>query len=131
MLMSSFVDQIKWNNDGLVPVITQDAASGRVLMHAWANKEALQNSVQEGRAVYWSRSRAGLWRKGEQSGNTQKLVDVYLDCDNDTLCYQVEQKGGITCHTGRETCFYQKLEGGKWLNTESVIKNPSSIYDKS
>ena len=129
--MSSFIDQIKWNNDGLVPVITQDAASGRVLMHAWANKEALQNSVKEGRAVYWSRSRSGLWRKGEQSGNTQKLVDVYLDCDNDTLCYQVEQKGGIACHTGRESCFYQKLEGGKWLKTEPVLKGPSSIYGQS
>ena len=129
--MSSFVDQIEWNSDGLVPVVTQDVTSGSILMLAWVNKEALQVSISEGRAVYWSRSRLGLWRKGEKSGNTQKLVDVYLDCDNDTLCYQVEQLGGIACHTGRKSCFYRKLENGKWLIFEPVLKDPSAIYGES
>ena len=129
--MSSFVDQIEWNSDGLVPVVTQDVTSGSILMHAWVNEEALQVSISEGRAVYWSRSRSGLWRKGEKSGNTQKLIDIYLDCDNDTLCYQVEQLGGIACHTGRKSCFYRKLENGKWLNFQPVLKDPSAIYGES
>ena len=128
--MPTFVNQIKWNQDGLVPVVTQDVDSGVVLMHAWANKEALENSVKEGLAVYWSRSRASLWQKGEKSGNTQKLVDIYLDCDNDTLCYRVEQKGGIACHTGRKSCFYKKLTNGKWVNSEPVLKDPVLIYGK-
>ena len=106
--MSSFIDQIKWNQDGLLPVVTVDANSRRVLMQAWVNSEALEITVSGGSAVYWSRSRGKLWKKGEQSGNTQRIVDVYLDCDNDSLLYEVEQKGGIACHTGRESCFYQK-----------------------
>ena len=128
--MSSFVDQIKWNQDGLLPVVTVDANSRRVLMQAWVSSEALELTVSEGSAVYWSRSRGKLWKKGEQSGNTQRIVDVYLDCDNDSLLYEVEQKGGIACHTGRESCFYQKYKDGKWLINDPVLKDPSSIYDK-
>lgn len=100
-------------------------------MHAWANKEALENSVKDGHAVYWSRSRRSLWRKGEKSGNTQKLVDIFLDCDNDALCYLVEQAGGIACHTGRKSCFFQKLTNGEWVNSEPVLKDPALIYGKS
>ncbi|NKB33389.1 MAG: phosphoribosyl-AMP cyclohydrolase [Pseudomonadales bacterium] len=129
--MSSFLDKVNWNNDGLVPVVAQDAATGRLLMQAWASRESLQVSIDEGRAVYWSRSRAKLWRKGEESGNVQKLVDVYLDCDNDTLCYQVEQIGGIACHTGRESCFFQKLHNGTWEATEPVLVDPAEMYEKS
>ena len=128
--MSSFIDQIKWNQDGLLPVVTVDANSRRVLMQAWVNSEALEITVSGGSAVYWSRSRGKLWKKGEQSGNTQRIVDVYLDCDNDSLLYEVEQKGGIACHTGRESCFYQRYKDGKWLVNDPVLKDPSSIYDK-
>ena len=128
--MSSFLDQIKWNQDGLLPVVTVDVNSRRVLMQAWVNSEALEITVSGGSAVYWSRSRGKLWKKGEQSGNTQRIVDVYLDCDNDSLLYEVEQKGGIACHTGRESCFYQKYRDGKWLINDPVLKDPSSIYDK-
>ena len=128
--MSCFIDQIKWNQDGLLPVVTVDANSRRVLMQAWVNSEALEITVSGGSAVYWSRSRGKLWKKGEQSGNTQRIVDVYLDCDNDSLLYEVEQKGGIACHTGRESCFYQKYKDGKWLVNDPVLKDPSSIYDK-
>ena len=128
--MSSFIDQIKWNQDGLLPVVTVDANSRRVLMQAWVNSEALEMTISGGSAVYWSRSRGKLWKKGEQSGNTQRIVDVYLDCDNDSLLYEVEQKGGIACHTGRESCFYQKYKDGKWLVNDPVLKDPSSIYDK-
>jgi phosphoribosyl-AMP cyclohydrolase len=126
--MTSFLDQVQWNKDGLVPVITQDAASGRILMLAWANREALSVTVREGRAVYWSRSRSALWRKGEESGNVQKIIGVFLDCDNDTLCYQVEQIGGIACHTGRESCFFQRLEDESWQVNEPVIKDPAAMY---
>ena len=127
--MSSFLDQIKWNQAGLVPVVTIEVDSRRILMQAWANREALQATVDQGFAVYWSRSRAKLWKKGEQSGNTQRGVEVYLDCDNDSLCYEVEQAGGIACHTGRESCFFRKYAEGKWLIADPVLKDPSSIYD--
>ena len=113
-----------------MPVVTVDANSRRVLMQAWVNSEALEMTISGGSAVYWSRSRGKLWKKGEQSGNTQRIVDVYLDCDNDSLLYEVEQKGGIACHTGRESCFYQKYKDGKWLVNDPVLKDPSSIYDK-
>jgi len=126
--MSSYLDQVKWNEDGLVPVIAQEAHSGRLLMHAWINREALQIAVEEKRAVYWSRSRDKLWRKGEESGNVQKLVDVYLDCDNDTVCYRVEQFGGVACHTGRESCFFQRLENGSWQTVDPVLTDPSVLY---
>jgi phosphoribosyl-AMP cyclohydrolase len=130
-LMPSYLDEVNWNKNGLVPVISQDATSGRILMQAWANREALQTAIDEGRAVYWSRSRNALWRKGEESGNVQKLVDVYLDCDNDTLCYKVEQIGGIACHTGRESCFFQKFSNDKWEILDPVLKDPSELYGKS
>ena len=129
--MPSYLDEVNWNKNGLVPVISQDATSGRILMQAWANREALQTAIDEGRAVYWSRSRNALWRKGEESGNVQKLVDVYLDCDNDTLCYKVEQIGGIACHTGRESCFFQKFRNDKWEILDPVLKDPSELYGKS
>ncbi|MED5412191.1 MAG: phosphoribosyl-AMP cyclohydrolase [Pseudomonadota bacterium] len=129
--MSSYLDKVNWNEDGLVPVVAQDVESGRLLMQAWVNRESLQASVEEGRAVYWSRSRSKLWRKGEESGNMQKLVDVYMDCDNDTLCFKVQQIGGIACHTGRESCFFQKLENGAWEASEPVLKDPTEIYGNS
>ena len=129
--MSSYLDEVNWNSDGLVPVIAQDATSGRILMQAWANRDALQIALKEGRAVYWSRSRNTLWRKGEESGNIQKLVDVYLDCDNDTLCYKVEQIGGIACHTGRESCFFRRLSNGNWEDSEPILKDPAELYGKS
>lgn len=128
--MSSYLDQIRWNEDGLVPVVAQDALSGRLLMQAWINREALQTAVTENRAVYWSRSRGKLWRKGEESGHFQKLVHILLDCDNDAVCYQVEQAGGVTCHTGRESCFFQRLESDSWQVVAPVLKDPSKMYKK-
>ena len=129
--MSSFLSQINWNSDGLVPVITQEASTLRVLTLAWLNREALQTAVAEGRAVYWSRSRGELWRKGDESGNNQELVDVFLDCDNDTVCYLVNQVGGIACHTGRESCFYQKLIDDQWQILDPVLKDPEEMYKHS
>jgi len=128
--MSSYLDQVKWNADGLVPVVAQDAHTGRLLTQAWLNREALQTAVAERRAVYWSRSRGRLWRKGEESGNVQKLVDVLLDCDNDAVCYRVEQVGGIACHTGRESCFFQRLDGDSWRSFEPVLRDPKQLYNK-
>ncbi len=124
----SFLDDIAWNSDGLVPAIAQDAVSGRVLMVAWMNAEALQLTVAENRAVYWSRSRNKLWRKGEESGHTQQLKELRLDCDNDVIIMQIEQLGGIACHTGRESCFYRVLEDGQWKTVDKVLKNPKEIY---
>jgi phosphoribosyl-AMP cyclohydrolase len=129
--MPSYLDQIQWNEQGLVPVITQDAGSGRVLTQAWVNREALKTTVSEGRAVYWSRSRSKLWRKGEESGMVQKLVEVLLDCDNDSLCYRVEQVGGIACHTGRESCFYKKLTNESWESIDPVLVEPDQLYKTS
>ncbi|MFM1897457.1 MAG: phosphoribosyl-AMP cyclohydrolase [Pseudomonadota bacterium] len=126
--MSAYLDQIRWNADGLVPVVTQALDSGRVLMLAWANREAVAATVAEQRAVYWSRSRQRLWRKGEESGNVQKLVEIYLDCDNDCLCYVVEQLGYVACHTGRESCFYRKLSGDSWQTVDPVIRQPDDMY---
>tara|TARA_B110000858_G_scaffold134187_1_gene152504 strand:+ start:9099 stop:9488 length:390 start_codon:yes stop_codon:yes gene_type:complete len=128
--MPSYLDQIQWNEQGLVPVITQDAASGRVLTQAWVNREALRTTVSEERAVYWSRSRAKIWRKGEESGMVQKLVEILLDCDNDSLCYRVEQVGGIACHTGRESCFYKKLSNENWEAVDPVLLEPDQLYKK-
>jgi len=124
----SFLDNIAWNSDGLVPAIAQDAATGRVLMAAWMNAEALQLTVDENRAVYWSRSRNKLWRKGEESGHVQQIKELRLDCDNDVLIMLVEQLGGIACHTGRESCFYRVLEDGQWKAVDPVLKNPKDIY---
>lgn len=124
----SYLDDIAWNSDGLVPAIAQDAATGRVLMVAWMNAEALQLSVDEQRAVYWSRSRNKLWRKGEESGHLQPIKELRLDCDNDVIVMQLEQLGGIACHTGRESCFYRVLENGAWKTVDAVIKDPKDIY---
>lgn len=132
---SLWLDDIKWTDDGLVPVIAQDASSGKVLMFAWMNRESLQLSVKEGRAIYWSRSRKKLWRKGEESGHVQLIKDIRLDCDNDVILIAVEQVGGIACHTGRERCFYRQLQRGdsddaNWVDVEPVVKDPSTIYKK-
>lgn len=126
--MSSFLDQVAWNSDGLVPAIAQDAESGQILMVAWMNREALELSVSESRAVYWSRSRQKLWRKGEESGNVQLLKELRLDCDNDVIMMQVEQLGGIACHTGRVSCFYSVLRDGQWQTVDAVVKDPKEIY---
>jgi phosphoribosyl-AMP cyclohydrolase len=123
-----WLDDIRWNEDGLVPVITQDVDSGKILMFAWMNEEALALTVAEGHAVYWSRSRNKLWRKGEESGHQQKLAGIFLDCDEDVILLIVEQVGGIACHTGRESCFYRQLLDGKWLTISPVLKNPKTIY---
>ena len=125
-----WLNNIKWNEDGLVTAVAQDYVTKRVLMLAWVNKESLSLSMAEGRAVYWSRSRQKLWRKGEESGNVQTLKGVYLDCDGDALVFEVEQLGGIACHTGRESCFYQKLENNAWSIIDDVITNPEEMYKK-
>jgi phosphoribosyl-AMP cyclohydrolase len=127
-LTTHWLDQVKWSEDGLVPVVTQDHSTGRILMQAWVNREALSLTVSEKRAVYWSRSRGKLWRKGEESGHVQTLHDVLLDCDGDALCYVVEQIGGIACHTGRQSCFYRRLDENDWQVTDPVIKSPDAIY---
>ncbi len=126
----SWLDAIKWNTDGLVPVIAQEATTGKVLTLAWANRAALTATQQENRAVYWSRSRQKLWRKGEESGHVQRLKEIRLDCDNDAVLLLVEQVGGIACHTGHERCFYQKLQGDRWVDAEPVLKQPDEIYRK-
>ncbi len=125
------LDRVKWNEQGLVPAIAQDHASGKVLMLAWMNREALQCTVTEQRAVYWSRSRGRLWRKGEESGHVQRLHDVRLDCDADAILLSVEQVGGIACHTGREHCFFLRLQDGNWQEAEAVTKDPGAIYGGS
>ena len=126
----AWLDDIKWNEAGLVPAIAQDAADGRILMVAWMDREALSLTAQQGTAVYWSRSRKKLWHKGEESGHQQMVSEIRLDCDNDVVVLQVEQRGGIACHTGRRSCFYQRLEGGHWVTVEPVLKDPESIYGK-
>jgi phosphoribosyl-AMP cyclohydrolase len=123
-----WLDQVCWNDAGLVPVITQDDATGDILMLAWMNREALRLTAETGVAVYWSRSRQCLWRKGEQSGHEQRIRDIRLDCDNDTLLLRVEQIGGIACHTGRRSCFYQQLQEGRWRAVEPVLKSEDDIY---
>jgi phosphoribosyl-AMP cyclohydrolase len=128
--MSSWLDQVKWNSDGLVPVVSQEAGTGKVLTLAWMNRESLAATVKEGRAVYWSRSRARLWRKGEESGHVQRVREVRLDCDNDAILLIVEQRGGIACHTGREHCFFQRLQGERWEAVDPVIKSEAEIYGK-
>ena len=122
------LDRVHWNEQGLVPAIAQDAASGEVLMMAWMNREALAATLSEGQAVYWSRSRGALWRKGESSGHVQNVREIRLDCDNDTILMKVEQIGGIACHTGRRHCFMQRFEGGTWAVCEPVAKDPADIY---
>jgi len=126
----NWLDEVPWNGDGLIAAVAQDAESGRVLTVAWMNREALKQTAEKSEAVYWSRSRRKLWRKGEQSGHVQKVRELRLDCDADTILLQVEQVGGIACHTGRESCFYRKLEKGSWVTTDPVLKDPADIYKK-
>ena len=128
--MTAWLDEVPWNDQGLVPVVTQDASSGRVLTLAWMNRDALTQTAKSGEAVYWSRSRKKLWRKGEESGHTQKVREIRLDCDSDAILLRVEQSGGIACHTGRESCFFRKLEDGSWVTTDPVLKDPADIYKK-
>ena len=129
--LGEWYNQVRWGDKGLAPVVTQDAASGRVLTLAWMNREALAETARSGEAVYWSRSRGKLWRKGEQSGHVQKVLEVRLDCDADAILLRVEQVGGIACHTGRESCFFRKLDNGRWVATDPVLKDPSLIYGKT
>ena len=127
----SWLDEVKWNADGLVPAIAQEAGSGDVLMLAWMNREALQKTAELGRAVYFSRSRGKLWFKGEESGHVQTVQELRLDCDNDVVLLKVTQRGhtpGIACHTGRHSCFFQRYEDGAWKSVDPVLKDPESIY---
>jgi len=126
----SWLDELPWNSDGLIAVVAQDFSSQRVLTVAWMNREALQETVNSQHAVYWSRSRKRLWRKGEESGHTQKVREVRIDCDADAILLKVEQVGGIACHTGRESCFFRKLENGKWVTVDPVLKDPAAIYKR-
>jgi phosphoribosyl-AMP cyclohydrolase len=126
----SFLDEVPWDEAGLIAAVAQDAKTGRVLTLAWMNREALEKTVDGGEAVYWSRSRKRLWRKGEESGHVQKVLELRLDCDADALLLKVEQAGGIACHTGRESCFFRKLQDGRWVSTDPVLKDPSLIYRK-
>jgi len=127
-LNTNWLEEIKWTDDGLVPAIAQETGTGKVLMMAWMNREALELTVKEGRAIYWSRSRNKLWRKGEESGHVQTLKDIRLDCDNDVILLEVEQLGGIACHTGRHNCFFKQLKNEAWVEVDAVIKNPDDIY---
>ena len=126
--MTDWLDQLKWNSDGLLPAIAQDQQTGEVLMLAWMNREALRLSHEQGRAVYWSRSRQKMWIKGEVSGHEQQLREIRVDCDADVVLLQVEQIGGIACHTGRRRCFFRLLKDGEWEIDEEIIKNPEEIY---
>jgi phosphoribosyl-AMP cyclohydrolase len=124
----NWLDQIQWNNEGLVPAIVTDATTGRVLMMAWMNRDALIATTTEKQAVYWSRSRRSLWRKGETSGHVQLVVEMRLDCDGDAIQLMVEQAGGIACHTGRQSCFFQRFDGDTWQTVDPVLKDPADIY---
>ena len=126
--MTAWLDAVRWNADGLVAAIAQDAATDRVLTLAWMNREALERTAATGEAHYWSRSRMKLWRKGEQSGHVQAVREIRLDCDADAILLRVDQVGGIACHTGHERCFFLKLEEGAWHDVEPVLKDPKAIY---
>lgn len=130
MSSETWLNKVNWSADGLVPAIAQDAVTGRVLMVAWMDREALRLTVASGEAIYWSRSRKKLWHKGEESGHVQKVKEIRLDCDADVILLQVEQQGGIACHTGRASCFYSRLEKGEWVAKDAVLKNPDEIYKK-
>ena len=124
----SYLDDIKWDSNGLLPAIAQDAETGQILMMAWMNREALELTVNESRAIYWSRSRQKLWRKGEESGHIQELIELRLDCDSDVIVIRVNQIANIACHTGRTSCFYRLLQNGEWQTVDKVIKDPKDIY---
>lgn len=126
--MSNWLDKVKWNTDGLVPVVVQEEGSGQILMHAWMNRESLELTKKTGKATYWSRSRQSLWVKGESSGHVQIVKSIQLDCDYDTLLITVVQQGGIACHTGRHHCFYFTLDGEVWQANNEILKNPDDIY---
>ena len=126
----NWLDEVPWNEHGLIAAVAQEASSGRVLTVAWMNREALKQTAETGEAVYWSRSRGRLWRKGEQSGHVQRVRELRLDCDADAVLLQVEQVAGIACHTGRESCFFRKLENGSWVAADPVLKDPAAIYKK-
>lgn len=126
--MSDWLDEVKWDAQGLVTAIAQDSASGRVLMVAWMNRESLQLTAETGIAHYWSRSRQKLWKKGEESGHLQTVQELRLDCDGDVIVMQIQQAGGIACHTGRESCFYRRFEQGGWTVVDAVLKDPDAIY---
>ncbi len=129
-MSNAWLNKVNWSDDGLVPAIAQDALTGRVLMVAWMNREALQLTQQKSEAVYWSRSRKKLWHKGEESGHFQKVREIRLDCDSDVILLQIEQQGGIACHTGRESCFFSVLQNEQWVATDAVLKSPDEIYKK-
>ncbi|NTV95492.1 MAG: phosphoribosyl-AMP cyclohydrolase [Thiobacillus sp.] len=129
-MSDAWLNKVAWNDEGLVPAIAQDAASGEILMVAWMNREALKRTAQLGEAVYWSRSRKKLWHKGEESGHTQKVLEIRTDCDEDVILMKIEQTGGIACHTGRKSCFFQKLDEQDWKAVEPVLKDPHEIYRK-
>ena len=129
-MIKSLISDIQWDDRGLVTVVVQDYKSAKMLMVAWANEAAMIKSIEDGRACFWSRSRSALWLKGESSGHYQLIKDIYLDCDGDTLVFKVEQVGGIACHTGRNSCFFKRLDKGEWVNNEPVIKNEEDIYGK-
>jgi phosphoribosyl-AMP cyclohydrolase len=130
-MSENWLNKVNWAQDGLVPVVAQESGSGRVLTVAWMNREALRKTVESGEVHYWSRSRKKLWHKGEESGHVQKVKAIRLDCDEDVILIEVEQTGGIACHTGRHSCFFQKLESKKWVTTDPVLKDPGEIYKKS
>ena len=129
---AKWLKKVKWDENGLVPVIAQEAVTGDVLMFAWMNRDALARTVELGEAVYWSRSRKKLWHKGEESGHIQKVQEMRLDCDEDVILLKIEQTGGIACHTGRHSCFFNKFDGdavnGEWQVTEPVLQDPATIY---
>lgn len=127
-MSETWLAKVEWNDEGLIPVIAQDAANGDILMVAWMNREALKQTAERGEAVYWSRSRRKLWHKGEESGHIQKVKEIRLDCDGDVILLKVEQVGRIACHTGRRSCFYQRLQDGEWQAVEPVLKDPHEIY---
>lgn len=128
--MDDWLDRLKWTEDGLVPAIAQESGSGRVLNLAWMNRDALARTLATGEAHYWSRSRAKLWHKGEESGHVQKVKSIRLDCDGDAVLLEVEQHGGIACHTGRHSCFFRRLDDGGWTEVDPVVKDPQEIYRK-
>jgi phosphoribosyl-AMP cyclohydrolase len=127
-MSDKWLEQIQWTADGLAPAIAQDAASGRVLMLAWMSRESLRRTVECGEAVYWSRSRQQLWHKGETSGNIQKVRNIRLDCDHDVLLLDIDQIGGVACHTGRQSCFFEELREGEWTITDPILKDPHEMY---